>query len=278
MGLVVSPDNAAAVPALSALLHNHAWEPLVLPWPPRLDLDLTAWLRACDWTVIDLDTMPGRLVAAFTHGQFVPSLPFVSPRGAADLDEETLYGEIPTGHRKAIVRWGDPDDLVAVVEPHLRVIDEQPRYIGNTAQAVEYFRSAAKRNERIFLSYASANGDIASTFSQLLGDRFQNVFDFRDHHAVGVGEDWLDRLVGNLARSAVGVLLLSRDYLGSEYCMLEARELYRRSVEGQVKLVPVCLERMALPEFLKGTRYRSLYRHQPEEIITGLLSQLAATA
>lgn len=60
--------------------------------------------------------------------------------------------------------------------------------------------------------------------------------------------------------------------------MLEARELYRRSVEGQVKLVPVCLERMALPEFLKGTRYRSLYRHQPEEIITGLLSQLAATA
>ncbi|MFJ5263956.1 toll/interleukin-1 receptor domain-containing protein [Streptomyces sp. NPDC088387] len=277
VGLVVSPQNAVAVPALTELLHDLAWEPVVLPWPPRLDADLISWLRACDWTVIDLDHVPGRLVAAFAHGQFVPHLPIVRS-GIPAADEETLYGASRTGHRNAIVKWSDPADLVPAVEPHLWVVDEQSLYIGSADQAVAYFRSAAKRNERVFLSYATANGDRAAEFSQLLGDRFQNVFNFREHGAIGVGEDWLDRLIGNLARSAIGVLLLSPAYLDSEYCMLEARELYRRAVEGQVKLVPVCLERMELPEFLKSTQYRALYHQKPEEIVTELLSQLSATA
>lgn len=276
VGLVVSPDNRSATSVLTEALEEHSWEPVVLPWPPRLDLDLVTRLRACDWVIVDLDSAQGQLVAAFTHGQFVPTLPIVSPRASGTL-EQTLYGEIPTGHRKAIVRWGDPDDLVAAVEPHLRVIDEQPRYIGSTAQALEYFRSAAKRNERVFLSYASANQDQAATFAQLLNDRFQNVFDFRQHGAIGVGEDWLDDLMGNLAKSAVGVLLLSKEYLESKYCMLEARELHRYSVEGDVRLVPVCLERMELPDFLQRTQYRNLSRHTPQTIVTELLSQLAAT-
>ncbi|MFI8530151.1 toll/interleukin-1 receptor domain-containing protein [Streptomyces aquilus] len=277
VGLVVSPGNRSATPALTEALEEHSWEPVVLPWPPRLDLDLFTRLRACDWVIVDLDTVPGHLVAAFTHGQFVPTLPIVSPR-APGTPEETLYGGSATGHRKAIVRWDDPDGLVAAVEPHLRVIDEQPRYIGSTAQALDYFRSAAKRNERVFLSYASANHDHAATFSQLLNERFQNVFDFRRHGAIGVGEDWLDDLMGNLAKSAVGVLLLSKEYMESKYCMLEARELYRHSIEGDVRLVPVCLEKLDLPDFLQRTQYRNLARHTPQGIVTELLDQLPPTA
>ncbi|WP_329334799.1 toll/interleukin-1 receptor domain-containing protein [Streptomyces sp. NBC_00663] len=277
VGLVVSPDNGSATSVLTEALEEHSWEPVVLPWPPRLDLDLVTRLRACDWVIVDLDTVEGHLVAAFTHGQFVPTLPILSPRVFEPL-ENVLYGETATGHRKAILRWRDPDDLGAAVDPHLRVIDEPPRYIGSTAQALDYFRSAAKRNERVFLSYASANGDRAAAFSGLLNERFQKVFDFREQGAIGVGEDWLDDLIGNLARTAVGVLLLSKEYLESEYCMFEARELHRASIERRVKLVPVCLERMDLPAFLQGTQYRALYRHTPQEIVTELLSQLAATA
>ncbi|MFE2297505.1 toll/interleukin-1 receptor domain-containing protein [Streptomyces sp. NPDC059445] len=279
VGLIVSPDNRPATSALSEALHERAWEPVVLPWPPRLDLDLITWLRACDWTVIDLDSPPGRLVAAFAHGQFVPTLPIASTRSALETDvpvpdESTLYGETSVGHRKAIVRWSDLPDLITRLGQHLSVIDDQPRYIGSTEQAVAYFRSAAKRNERVFLSYAAADEKRAGEFSRLLSDRFQEVFDYRSYGAVPVGEPWLSRLLSGLARSAIGVLLVSKAYLESRYCMLEARELYRGSVEGRVKIVPVCLERLELPDFLQGIQYRALYRHSPQEILAELTAQL----
>ncbi|MCW8381523.1 toll/interleukin-1 receptor domain-containing protein [Streptomyces justiciae] len=278
VGVLVPPEEPLVAATLTAALRGEFWEPEVLPWPPRLDLDLIARLRACDWVVIDLDTAPGRLAAAFAHGQFVPTLAIASRADEPVPDVETLYGTSATGHRKAIVRWSDPLDLADAVTKHLKVIDEPPQYIGSAEQAVTHFRSAAKRNEHVFLSYASANGDRAAEFSRLLNGRFQEVFDFREQGAIGVGEDWLDDLIGNLARSAIGVLLLSKEYLESEYCMFEARELHRASIERRVRLVPVCLEKMDLPAFLQGTQYRALYRHTPQEIVTELLSQLPATA
>ncbi|MEV5931083.1 toll/interleukin-1 receptor domain-containing protein [Streptomyces cellulosae] len=280
-GLIVSPQNQQlVVPALPEILHEYAWEPVVLPWPPRLNLDLITWLRKCDWVVIDLDDAACRLVAAFTHGQFIPTLPITSDAAVQELgpalpDEETLYGDVEIGHRKAIIRWTDPQSLMKSLESHLKVIDEQPRYIGDADQATDYFSSAAKRSERVFLSYAAEDGETAADFSQLLNERFQHVFDYRSYGAIKVGESWMDSLLSGLARSAVGVLLVSESYLSSKYCLLEARELYRAAVEGRAKLVPVCLERVELPDFLQGTQYRALYRHSPQAIIDELLSELA---
>lgn len=282
VGLVMSlPNQQLLVPALSEVLHDHAWEPVVQPWPPRMNLELITWLRQCDWVVIDLDDTASRLVAAFTHGQFIPTLPVASGTdldtpGTSVTNEETLYGDTETGHRKAIIRWTDPTQLMHAFEAHLGVIDEQSRYIGRTDQATDYFRSAAKRNERVFLSYAAEDGEQAAGFSQLLNDRFQDVFDYRSYGAIRVGEPWMDSLLSGLARSAVGVLLLSKAYMSSKYCLLEARELYRASVEGRTKLVPVCLERVELPDFLQGTEYRALYRHSAQVIVDELLSELRA--
>ncbi|WP_162602811.1 toll/interleukin-1 receptor domain-containing protein [Streptomyces sp. CS090A] len=280
-GLIVSPQNQASVTsALSEMLHEYAWEPMVLPWPPRLNLDLITWLRKCDWAVIDLDDPASRLVAAFTHGQFVPTLALTSTAGSQasqdhlDVpDEKTLYGDVETGHRKAVVRWSNPEHLLGSVESHLKVIGEQPRYIGDTDQAVDYFGSAAKRSERVFLSYAAEDGETAAEFSRLLNARFQDVFDYRSHGTIKVGEQWMDTLLTGLARSAIGVLLLSKSYVASKYCMLEARELYRAAVEGRAALVPVCLERMELPDFLQGTQYRALYHQSPQAIVEELRLQ-----
>ncbi|MFF4227746.1 toll/interleukin-1 receptor domain-containing protein [Streptomyces sp. NPDC001820] len=280
VGLIVSPQNQQSMAlSLPEILHEYAWEPMILPWPPRLNLDLITWLRKCDWVVLDLDATASRLVAAFTHGQFIPTLPIASdaitePQGSDPPDEDTLYGDMETGHRKAIIRWSEPNDLVKSFESHLKVIDEQPRYIGSTDQAAKYFSSAAKRSERVFLSYAAEDAESATDFSHLLNERFQHVFDYRAHGAIKAGEPWMDILLSGLAKAAVGILLVSKSYLASKYCQFEARELHRAAVEGRAKIIPVCLERVELPDFLQSTQYRALYRHSSRAIVEELLSEL----
>ncbi|MFJ8646737.1 toll/interleukin-1 receptor domain-containing protein [Streptomyces sp. NPDC093546] len=273
VGLIVSPPHQQTlVPALTELLHEHAWEPMTLPWPPRMNLDLITRLRQCDWLVIDLDDPASRMAAAYTHGQFIPTLPITSTTDVPG--EDTLYGDVETGHRRALIRWSDPADLERAFDIHLKVTDEPARYIGGADQAVDYFRTAAKRSERVFLSYAAEDDERAAEFSRLLGDRFQHVFDYRASRAIPVGEPWMDTLLTGLARSAVGVLLISDAYLSSTYCLLEARELYRAAVEGRATLVPVRLDGARMPDFLESTQYRNIHRYSPKEIVDELVSTL----
>ncbi|WP_329121803.1 toll/interleukin-1 receptor domain-containing protein [Streptomyces sp. NBC_01353] len=281
VGLVISPSNERVMAELCDLLHEYGWEPVRLPWPPRLHLDSITTLRQCDWAVVDLDDPSSRVMAAFTHGQFIPTLPIASASAAYGStagvpDEETLYGDEGTGHRKAIIRWAEPANLRQSFEDHLGVIDEQSRYVGGWKQAAEYFRSATKRSERVFLSYAAEDSDQGAAFSRLLNERFQHVFDYRSSQAIPAGEPWMEHLLSGLARSAVGVLLMSEAYRSSKYCLLEARELYRAAVEGRARLVPVRLEATSdLPDFLEGVQYRALYKQSAQEIVDELVSELA---
>ena len=283
VGLLLPPDLRTEVAEpLERALGEAAWEPVHLTWPPRLDLQTTARLRKLDWAILALDTPAAQMAAGFVLGHGVPLMPLRRTTGAPEQQqaedvEEVLFGTGEVGHRKALLRWTSTEDLEPAFRTHLKAIGQQPRYVHDENQAFEYFESATRRRERVFLSYAREDGAVAEQFSKLLHASFQEVFDYRTTASIKFGEPWLPTLLDGLALSAVGVLLLSPSYLESPYCRLESEQLLRANIEGRVRLLPICLERLTLPEPLSSLQYRALYKSKPEDIVAELVRDLKAS-
>ncbi len=278
VGLLMPPEcREEAGAALEQALNDGAWEPIHLPWPPRLDLELMTRLRRLDWVAMSLDHPVVQVAAGFALGHGVPLLPFRRGLGGArsQVMEEMLFGVSEVGHRKALLRWEAKDDLEARFRTHLKVIGQPPRYVRDDRQAIEYFQSAGLRKEQVFLSYASEDSAVAAEFSGLLKASFQKVFDYRAKGAIRAGENWMTELSDGLSASAVGVLLLSPDYWNSKWCRMEAERLYRGSVEGTARVLPVSLQRMRLPEPWDSVQYRALYQSSAVEIVADLVRDLA---
>lgn len=146
--------------------------------------------------------------------------------------------------------------------------------IGDRGAAVRYFGSAAKRKEPVFLSYAGEDADRGSQFAAELRRRFQEVFDYRDDGSLQVGEHWQDQVNRKLASAAVGVILFSRHYCESGYCMDEARHLYDGFVSGRAKLLSVKLDDAKAPDLLSGLQYDRLSTRTPAEIVERFVGQL----
>ncbi|GAB7181866.1 hypothetical protein ATKI12_1697 [Kitasatospora sp. Ki12] len=276
VGLLLSREYQPEVrEALEQVLNDTAWEPAPLPWPPRFDPELMTRLRRLDWAILALDDPAAQMTAGFVLGHGVPLLPMLHERNGpqAETAEEVLFGESEVGHRKAMLRWESEADLVPAFRTHLKVIGQQPRYIRDAGQAAEYFASASRRKEQVFLSYAREDSVVAAEFSTLLRGSFQKVFDYRVQGAIRAGANWMAELSDGLSTSAIGVLLFSSSYWQSKWCTMEAERLYRAHIEGRARLLPVCLERTAVPEPFSGLQYRALYQSSAEDIVAELVRE-----
>ncbi|MFJ9838964.1 toll/interleukin-1 receptor domain-containing protein [Kitasatospora sp. NPDC101155] len=280
VGLLLSREYQPEVrEALEQVLNDTAWDPAPLPWPPRLDPELMARLRRLDWAILALDDPAAQMAAGFILGHGVPLLPLLREQNGpqAEIAEQVLFGGSEVGHRKAMLRWESEADLVSAFRTHLKVIGQQPGYIRDVGQATEYFASASRRKEQVFLSYAREDSEVAAKFSTLLRGSFQKVFDYRVKGTIRAGTNWMAELSDGLSTSAVGVLLFSSSYWQSKWCQMEADRLYRAHVEDRVRLLPVCLERTALLEPFSGLQYRALYQSSPEEIVAEFVRELQLT-
>ncbi|MGV9723442.1 TIR domain-containing protein [Nocardia beijingensis] len=261
VGLLLDRNTRAEIgDALESGLEEAVWQPVNLAWPPRLDLTFVSRLRELDWLVVALDDPAAYVAASFAAGHGVPTLPLLhSPADRVpDQLSAALFEDVQPRHSRRVLSWRDRDDLRTSFEETLTVIGRQPRLFHDADQAGKYFTTAALRKEVVFLSYANEDKDTAQLFSRALHARFQQVFDYRKTGSIRTGQNWLDELMDRLAKTAVGVLLLSPSYIASPYCVTEAQRLYQASIEGRATLLPVRLEPVELPEFLKGIQYRRL--------------------
>ncbi|MFD7639157.1 toll/interleukin-1 receptor domain-containing protein [Kitasatospora sp. NPDC059795] len=279
VGLLLPPGTRSEVGSLlENSLHAAAWEPVNLPWPPRFDLAFTARLREVDWSVVGMDEPTAVAASAFVLGSGVPSLHIgresAEPAPEAELEVHDAREE---RHPRTVLRWSDPARLVRSFEETLHVIGRQPRLIHDAEQAEGYFQAAKLRKEQVFLSYAREDSEIAAVFSKILRGTFQEVFDYRRAGSIQAGSNWMEELIGSLAKSAVGVLLLSPDYVESKYCLLEAQRLYRAQIEGSARLFPVRLRPTELPEILQSLQYHRLEPQTETEVeaaVSKLITQL----
>lgn len=252
----------------------------MLSWPPRLDCSYIAQLRRCDWVILDTSTAASEVLLAFLHGQFLPTLRVRREVNTAKADlapstgEDVLFGAMEVGYRKDIVSWNSMDELLTRLTERIDALRLETELIGDSSRATEYFTSAAKRKERVFLSYAGEDADEGAQFATELRKRFQEVFDYKSAAALRAGEPWIDQVFENLSTAAIGVLLISADYQKSGHCMEEARQLYTAYQARKLYLLPVKLGDAPPPAFLANLQYERRRQHAPADIVEILVASI----
>ena len=230
-------------------------------------------IRRADWVTCAVGDPKIDQIRAFLYGQCVPVLRVqdLERAGSGAALEDTLFGHLEVGYRKDVTRWRIEEDLRLGLGERLAVVIEEPRLVGNSKEAVEYFTHAAKRKAAVFLSYAGEDREIGAAFSMELKRIFQGVFDYRDDQSLRIGEFWQDQVNETLSRAGVGVILLSENYVRSAYCMDEARRLHDALMRNRVKLLPVKLDAVEAPSVLSGLQYARLSGASVADVIARFL-------
>jgi hypothetical protein len=102
---------------------------------------------------------------------------------------------------------------------------------------------------RVFLSYCHRDqewkDDLKRAFASLLSSGYVAVWDDRK---VPAGSQWEDQIEAQLGKAGIVLLLISEDYMNSEYCRRErdiAIELQRRNPDRR-RVIPIFMKRVAL--------------------------------
>jgi hypothetical protein len=279
--LLGSYDDFDAVSVVEEEVTVQGFEPVRLP--VGLTIACLNEVRRCDWVIADVTDPKIEALTAFLFGQFTPVVRVRRANGdtAANEDDTTgspienvLFGDLTVGYRKDVTRWATAAELQAGLGERLRVIAQRAVLIGDRAAATAYFSSAAKRKEPVFLSYAGEDAAIGEQFGDVLREHFQEVFDYRDDVSLTIGEYWQDEIARKLSASVIGVVLLSRHYTESGYCMDECRNLYDGFMGRGAKLLPVKLDDGDPPQFLSQVQYQRMRGRTPAEIVERFASEL----
>ena len=99
----------------------------------------------------------------------------------------------------------------------------------------------------IFISYSKHDDEAKAFVARQLGVlKHVGNIELWDDSRIGVGDDWFDEIDTNLKLCAVAILLISADFLGSEFCMKDEVPvlLERRQNEGMM-IAPILLQHCA---------------------------------
>lgn len=244
--------------------------------PATLSIGCLNDLRRCDWVIADITDPAIEIMTAFLYGQFVPVMRTrrQTAQVPASAFEGILFGGLTVGYRKDVTRWSTEPELRDGLLGRIDVITQRAVLVGNEAAARDYFSSAAKRKELVFLSYAGEDTAIGGQFAAALGQHFQEVFHYRDDSSLRIGEYWQDQIARKLSATAIGVILFSSHYAESGYCMDEGRDLYDGFINGRAKLLPVKLDETRVPRPLSKLQYARASERTPAEIVERFVREL----
>ncbi len=268
------------VEELRKLIGGVGYECEPIDVPASLTPEFLLQLWEFDWILVDVgSTAQVGEIVGLLHGQFIPMLRVKHVEGPVEAAavsplERALYGAFEVGYDEDTVVWHDLDSLLRAVETHLKAIESAETYISSVADAHQYFEKARKRKARVFLSYSGDNQAEAAALSDALADRFQEVWDYRKK-AIRVGQFWYDELVSGVAKSQIGVPLLSSSYLKRPVCMDEARRMVERRVNGDMEVLPVNLDDVLPPATLESIQFaRWADFADPRSLVDHMVGQL----
>jgi len=263
----------------SAINQEAARDVEVLRWPPVLDGRLAARLDAFDWIAVDIgDASTACGIVGYLHGRFIPTMrllrvPEGTPPGGSGSLAQTLFGAYEVGYPKDIVRWIDDRTLEAELRARVKVVYAPQKQVATLAEAQQYFRSAALRNEAVFVSYSGQDQDIAAELIAALKQRFQQVFDYRAAGQIRAGALWRPEISKQLAKTAIGVPLFSRSYFNSPNCQEEVQQMLTVRDAGNMKIVPIKLEKdFDLPLEVNQMQYLRLWLEpDPNKMVEAII-------
>ena len=266
---ILVPESALDAPQqvklIAEVLFAGGFEPRPVAWPPKVDRDFYLEMHAADWCVADIGETALRAgISPFLHGQFLPALRMFDARGGARSPlEETLFGAFEVGYCEDILAWTDESSLREGLEKRIALIKAPVTRINNHQMADDYFRSASKRKESVFLSYSGKDQAVALKIGNALRQRFQVVFDYQDGKSITPGASWMNEIYRTLNNFKIGVPLYSRRYFDSPNCVHEAEQLIARKDQAKMFVFPFAIDLADLnvPEFAESTQYATFSRY-----------------
>lgn len=168
----------------------------------------------------------------------------LSKRGALDSDFFEVLLSLRPQRAKAIRelwrQWEpNPEDWATLPE----------NYITNRENASSQNRSEIERAKRVFVSYSrrdySFYEELKSHLNLLVR---QDVISIWDEGRILAGDAWKNQIHKAITESDIFILLISADFLASEYSsQYELEEIFDRVSQGSV-LIPVLLRPCLIPE------------------------------
>jgi hypothetical protein len=270
-------DECAGV--VEQVVHERGCKVRVVPWPIQLDLATQKAIRECDWMIVETSAPESTPLVAYLHGQFVPMIRIRHvasghPTAPVAEGERMLFSGVEVGYLSDLLSWADLEALGDDLRARVSTLLGTGRRINDPPAAESYFKSAAQRKERVFLSYTREDEDYAGVLGAALRDRFQEVFDYRDGKSIAFGRPWQDEVFDSLSKTAVGVTLLSRSYFESEYCKQEARVMMDKQLSGKLLLFPIRLDDVAVPAYLNTIENRKVSAGSPQQIVDEIIRAL----
>ena len=271
--------------AISKAISRAHYSPAPLAWPPAITAGFLSQVQNFNWMLVDVgaESMSTGIVG-FLHGAFIPAMRLMrvasqEERKPGLMPESSLYGGVEVGYWKDIARWWDGASLAAVLETRLTTLDAPTSRFGTLQEALEYFQGAAKRKERVFISYSGADEEDSRALRAAFVRRFQEVFDYRDGKSIRPGQPWIDEISKSLSKSPISVVLLSPNYVNSGNCMHELHDAVALRDGKQASLFPIKLrkdDRFEMPGPLSSTQYMRLYEYaNAEKLVDELVADLS---
>jgi hypothetical protein len=122
----------------------------------------------------------------------------------------------------------------------------------------------AESERKVFISHSSADTATAKAVAQAL--HAAGVHYFLDVQDISVGEDWLEAILKELEAASIYVLLVSPEYVKSNWGQVEIGVAVARAREKGVKVLPVLLEGARVPSALLGFQRLEGVRLTPSAI------------
>lgn len=112
---------------------------------------------------------------------------------------------------------------------------------------------------RIFISYAHADEDLRQELGKhLVGLKRQRLVEIWHDRDISAGEEWARSIDENLRAADVILLLVSVDFIASQYCFeIELKEALRRHDAGDGVVIPVILRPCASSRSTATSRSRA---------------------
>jgi hypothetical protein len=253
---LVPASIGVQVPGLSVIIEqavrNSGRIPVALSWPPRLDGRFLAEVRRCAWVIVECCLAETGLAVSYLRGLAIPMLRtrFQGPDSAdnAILDEwdRVIFGELHEHYDRSLIYWSDLGALAKELGAQTELMDRlqalAPVLVRGKGNLQPVPPPPTKREEAVFLSYASADREFAATVAAALRNRFSNVFDYKESGSIPLGSCWFEFVMSELNASSVGVPLVSQNYQQSEYCTAEAMRMRQAQVERQMLVFPLELD------------------------------------
>ena len=97
--------------------------------------------------------------------------------------------------------------------------------------------------KNVFFSYAHEDEEfVAKLIKHLSLMKRQNVIDDWHDRKIAAGDEWKGAIDGNLEKADVILLLVSADFLASDYCWdVETKRALERQETGEARVIPIIL-------------------------------------